>query len=451
LKFSPFEARSLASLAFLYTTRMLGLFLVLPVLALYAEDYAGSSPLLIGLALGAYGLTQGLLQVPFGFLSDRFGRKPVIIFGMLLFFAGSMLAAVADSIYMIIAGRALQGMGAVASTVMALLSDLTTEQNRTTAMAVVGGSIGVSFAVAMVAGPLLATYWGLSGLFWLTSALALLGIGIMVLLVPTPDASGFSDNLPLPSLFGSILKNSQLLRLNLGIFVLHFVLMASWVSVPVVLEQYLDFSRDRHWWLYLLTMGGGFLAMLPFIWYSESRRKLKLVFVLAIITLAVAEGLLIGAAESLPLLTAGLFIFFMAFNLLEATLPSLISKISPAGAKGTAMGVYSTSQFFGAFCGGAIGGWVVFKFGYFAVFQVSLVAVLVWAIAALTMKPPPYLKSLVIKLEDGEQLNAAQIIGVVPGVEDLVVISEHRVAYVKIDEKTFDADRLQQVIGRPLQ
>ncbi len=447
--FSSTEVRSLLALSFLYATRMLGLFMVLPVFALYAEGYRGSSAILIGLALGAYGLSQGLLQIPFGLISDRIGRKPVIAGGMLLFFAGSVLCAAADSLYVIIAGRALQGAGAVASVIMALLSDLTRDENRTRAMAAVGGSIGLSFAAAMVIGPLVATQWGLSGVFWLTSALAALGLLVVLLAVPSPSVrhSGH-EVIPVPAMLGKVLHDGQLWRLNAGIFTLHFVQMATWVAVPVLLEQRFGFAREQHWTLYLATMGGGFLLMVPFIWYGETRRKMKPVFLFAVAILAIAEALMAGAGEAFRQMVVGLLLFFVAFNLLEATLPSLVSKLAPAGIKGTALGVYSTSQFFGTFCGGAMGGLMAHQFGLVAVFWVSLVLVLLWLAFATTMKAPRNLRSVAVALGLGQQINARQLIDEIAGVEDVVIIPGENLAYVKVDDEHFDETGFRRLLGR---
>lgn len=446
------ERKSLAGLAALYACRLLGLFMLLPVLSLYAEGYSGSSATLVGLALGIYGLTQGLLQLPLGFLSDKLGRKPIIVGGMLMFFVGSVVAAMADSMWGLIVGRALQGAGAVASTIMALLSDLTTEQNRTKAMAVVGGSIGLVFALSMIAGPVLASMWGLSGLFWLIAVLAIAGIFVLLLIVPTPVTTTVNaEAQAVPAMFRKLLRDGELLRLNLGIGVLHFAQMATWVSVPIILEQTLAYGRDQHWIIYLGAMGLSFLCMLPFIILGEAKRKMKPVFVMAVVLLAVGEVLLGTGNESRTWFLLGLFTFFMAFNLLEATLPSLVSKIAPAGGKGTAMGIYSTSQFLGAFLGGVTGGLVASHYGYAQVFLMVTLLVVVWFAAAVTMAPPRHLKSLVVKLLPDETITFNEFVDVVPGVCDVVVMPDQRLAYFKVDMDLFCPENMQRVLGRPIE
>ncbi|HAD09196.1 MAG TPA: MFS transporter [Porticoccaceae bacterium] len=443
--FNSTETRSLIALSFLYATRMLGLFMVLPVFALYADSYEGSTVMLVGLALGIYGLTQGVFQIPFGLLSDRIGRKPVIAGGMILFLAGSLLCAVAETAYAIILGRALQGAGAVAGVVMALLSDVTREQNRTRAMAAIGGSIGLAFIVAMITGPLVAQHWGMEGVFWLTSVLA--GLGLLVVLVAVPNPlvrhSGH-EVVPVPAMLGRVLRDGQLWRLNVGIFSLHFAQMATWVSVPVVLEQVLDFDRSRHWSLYLSTMVAGFVLMLPFIWYGETRRKMKPVFLFAVSLLAVAELVMAGTGTALRQMVFGLVLFFMAFNLLEASLPSLVSKMAPAGIKGTAMGVYSTSQFLGAFSGGVAGGVVAHFAGFAGVFWLSLAVVLVWLGMASTMDRPRNLRSVVVDLNSGAAVDSHRWVEHFSGVEDVVVIPGENLAYVKVDDEHFNEQAFHQ-------
>ncbi|NLC22412.1 MAG: MFS transporter, partial [Halomonadaceae bacterium] len=361
------ERRAIAGLAGLYASRMLGLFMVLPVLALYADELHGATPLLVGLALGGYGLTQAVLQIPFGLLSDRLGRKPVIAGGMLLFALGSVVAASADTIGGVILGRCLQGSGAVAAAIMALLADQTREQVRTAAMATIGISIGVSFAVAMVLGPWLAAAFGLSSLFWFTALLALVGLVVLWRVVPqAPRRLQHRDVGIDRQQLAKIFTRADLWRLDLSIFALHLVLMAIFVAVPFRLVE-AGIAAEQHGLTYLGVMALAFVGMIPLVIVAEKRQRTKSMSLVAIAMITLS---LVGLA----LFTGGwalfiwLLLFFIAFNLLEAMLPSMLSKVAPAGAKGTAMGVYSTSQFLGAFIGGVLGGLLAQQWGLAGVF-----------------------------------------------------------------------------------
>jgi MFS family permease len=382
------EKRTVGSLALLYSFRMLGLFMVLPLLALYAADMPGASPSMIGLALGIYGLTQALLQIPFGWLSDQIGRKPVIIGGLLLFALGSVVAGMADSVYGIVLGRTLQGAGAIASTVMALVADLTREEQRTKAMAVVGMSIGLSFAVALILGPVVAAAGGLSAVFWFTALLAVVGIVIVVLLVPTPPAVGINhaDVGTRAGLIGRSLRDPALVRLNFGVFTLHFILMACFLVVPGFLEQSAGIDRDRHWIVYLPALLLSIAGMVPLMILAERGGRLREVFLFGI-ALVFAAVATLGFTSSTVIFYVGLWVFFVGFNYLEATLPSLVSKTVFAGGKGTAMGVYSTCQFLGAFAGGAGGGWILQHLSIAALISLCLVLAALWWLMVLAGRP----------------------------------------------------------------
>ncbi|MGM0824446.1 MAG: MFS transporter [Pseudomonadota bacterium] len=446
------ERRAISGLAGLYASRMLGLFMVLPVLALYADTLAGSTPLLIGVALGVYGLTQALLQIPFGLWSDRIGRKPVIAIGLVLFALGGVVAAFADTIGGMIAGRALQGSGAVAAAIMALLADQTREQVRTAAMATIGLSIGVAFALAMVIGPWLAAWAGLAGVFWLTVLLTLLSLVVLWQWVPpAPRRVQHRDVGMDRQQLRNVLTRPDLWRLDMSIFALHFVLMAIFVAVPFRLIE-AGISAAHHGLAYLGIMALSFVAMLPLMIVAEKRQRITRVCVVAIGAIAVSL-----AGLGLPVsggywLFAWLFVFFTGFNLLEATLPSMLSKLAPAGAKGTAMGVYSTSQFLGAFLGGTLGGVLANYGGLDAVFLGCALLALVWWGAMLNMPSPPPLASEVVALDDtGTDTMEVLLVHLadVAGVEDVMVVPEERLAYLKVNRQQLDKAALAKLVTPP--
>tara|TARA_B110000914_G_scaffold74846_1_gene65780 strand:+ start:330 stop:1613 length:1284 start_codon:yes stop_codon:yes gene_type:complete len=427
---------------------MLGLFMVLPVLALATGDYPDFTPLMLGITLGAYGLTQAILQIPLGLLSDRIGRQPVIIGGLLMFIAGSVVAALADTMIGLVIGRALQGTGAIASTLMALVADLTGEQNRSKAMATIGGSIGFSFMLAMILGPLFAANFGLPSVFWVTAALGVVGIFIAQFLVPKAvsmrrNREAMTDAQQIRGL----LAESNLMRLNIGIFSLHFALMAAFVAIPTMLSDELSISGGNLSWVYLGLLGGGFFVMLPVMIMAEKLGYQKLVFVAAVALMALTTAVL--SSQRGPVLTPlMLLLFFAAFNLLEATLPSWLSKLCPVGNRGTAMGIYSTSQFFGAFAGGLAGGWSMHQFGLDGLFVTISLVLLAWAFVSIGLQSPRPLQTLVLSVGNLEQQDFLKIVSNITGVEDILLVKGEQLAYVQIDRLQVDMPSLQPYLNR---
>ena len=383
------DLRAAASLAAVFCVRMLGLFMVYPVFAAFARHLAGATPYRIGVALGIYGLSQGALQMPFGTLSDRIGRKTMIVIGLVIFGIGSAVAASATTIDGMIVGRLLQGAGAIGSVILALIADLTAEKNRTKAMALVGMTIGFSFLVAIVAGPAVAGWIGVGGIFWLMAALALAGIAITVLIVPVPPRPHVQpDAETVPALIGASLRHPELLRLDFGIFALHAMLTASFLVVPGLLRGTLAVSSREQWLVYLPVLLVSVAVMVPAIIVAERYRRTKSVLVAAVAALAVSQLMMAVGGPNPYLLLAGLVVFFSGFNIMEASLPSLVTKTAPAGARGTATGIYSSSQFLGIFAGGVIGGWVHQAAGTAAVFLFAGAVAVVWLLVTATMRGP---------------------------------------------------------------
>ncbi|MDQ6618384.1 MAG: MFS transporter [Pseudomonadota bacterium] len=388
-RMTPLERRATTALAGIYSLRMLGMFIVLPVLALYAEALPGGRDhTLIGLALGAYGLTQAVLQIPFGWSSDRWGRKPVIIGGLLIFSLGSFIAAWAPTIGWVIAGRTIQGAGAISAAVIALTADLTRDEVRTRAMAAIGMTIGATFAISLIAGPALTNVIGVPGVFVMTGVLALAAMLVVRVFVPAPSALGGAAPTLERGQWLRVLGDRQLLRLNYGIFALHAGLMALFVQVPFMLRDG-GIAPERHWLVYLPVLVASVLLMLPALMRADAPGRAKITFVGAIAVVFTGQLLLALPHHGIAITITALVVFFTGFNLLEATLPSLISKIAPAGVKGTAVGVYSSVQFLGTFVGAACGGWLSQRHGPNAVFGFGLILTALWFVMALGMSAPP--------------------------------------------------------------
>jgi len=442
------EKRVAMSLSTIFASRMLGLFMVLPVFAVYAEELDGFSPTLAGLAIGIYGLTQALFQIPLGLLSDHIGRKPVIIGGLIIFAIGSIVAATADSITGVIVGRALQGAGAIASAIMALAADLTREEHRIKVMASIGMSIGLSFALAMVFGPMLHGWFGVEGIFWITAILALGGILVARFWVPTPVLSRFHRDAEVEvSWFRKAFTDRQLLRLDIGVFILHFILVSMFVIMPTILRDQFSFELEHHWQLYLPVLFFSVLTMVPFIILAEKKRKIKQVLIGAIFVLAISQFGMPLFTNSLLAFAIMLWLFFSAFNLLEASMPSLVAKLAPASHKGTAMGAYSTSQFLGVFLGGLVGGSLSEFYGITGIAAFNIGLLVLWLGLAVSMKKPNFFTSYLLnvgKVSEQEALDVIKGLSQVVGVVDVTVIAEDGIAYLKIDKKLVDMDALHK-------
>lgn len=442
------EKRSAMALALVFSTRMLGLFMLLPVFSLYGEQLTGFSPLWIGLAIGAYGLTQAVLQIPFGWLSDKIGRHKVMLLGLALFIAGSVVAALAESVYMVTLGRVLQGAGAIAGAILALAADLTREEQRPKVMAMIGASIGMSFALAMILGPLLARFAGLSGVFWFTAVLASCAMLIVAFVVPkSVSKAPTAETLALPQSLAAMFKHRQLLRLDLGVMLLHLMLTAMFVALPTLLSQQ-QLAAEQHWQVYLPVLLGSFVFMVPMMIVAMRRQQEKRYFLINIGLLVLAM-LISWQSASLWSLVLALLVFFVGFNFLEASLPAMVSRVAPAGQRGSAMGIYSSSQFFGAFAGGLLGGSVAQYYGFAAIFAVLMVIGLVWFVIASTMQVPARAQrlSLAVAVTTEPQAHAlAAKLAALSGVQEVTILLAEQRCYLKVSTE-FDLAQAQFLVA----
>jgi MFS family permease len=445
---NPTELRAGISLAGVYGLRMLGLFFILPVFAVHAVTLEGGADLtLVGIAIGGYGLSQGLLQIPFGMASDRWGRKPLIYAGLLVFAAGSFLGVAAADIWTAIAARVLQGAGAINSVAMALAADLTREQHRTKIMAMIGATIGFTFALSLVGAPVLYRYIGMGGVFALTGALSLAAIAVVKYWVP--DQTQQPENRP-PEL--STLRQAfepELLRLNAGIFILHIVLYAMFVVVPPLLVQ-AGLPLPEHWKLYLPVVLASFVLMIPGVVYADRKSRPKPVLLASVALLMGAEAALAGLDAGIALLAGLMLAFFAAFNILEAVLPALVSRAAPAQGRGAAIGVYNTTQTLGVFFGGLVGGWVASRYGTTTVFAVCAVLSALWLALAAGMRAPVQVNELstfTFSIASGVNLEGLhQALAGVRGVREAEVVAAERIAHLKVVPGQWDEHRVRKLI-----
>lgn len=432
------ERRSTFALSSIFALRMLGLFMIIPVFSVAGQSYQHATPALIGLAVGVYGLSQAILQIPFSLIADRFSRKPLVVLGLLLFAIGGAVAAMSDSIYGVIIGRAIAGAGAVSAVVMALLADVTREEQRTKAMAAMGMSIGLSFVVAFSLGPWLTSLVGISGLFWVTTIMGLAAIA-MLLLVPKVTRHHKNFQQGYLAQLKQVLKMPDLNRLHVSVFTLHLLLTAMFIYVPSQLIEFAQIPLAKHGLIYLPLLVISLFFAFPSIIVAEKYRKMRSIFLTAIAGIILGLMTLIFGYESKYILLIGLGLFFISFNVMEALLPSWLSKVAPIQSKATAMGVNASSQFLGAFFGGTLGGQLLMLNNTALGWSILTAIAIIWLFISFGLAQPRYLSSLVLRLPENKQTDewTSQLLAI-RGIEEVVVMSDQQVAYVKVDKQRID-------------
>jgi predicted MFS family arabinose efflux permease len=453
------ELRAMFALGGIFALRMLGLFMIVPVFAIYGQHYTGATPALIGLAIGIYGLSQAVLQIPLSLIADRTARKPLIIIGLLLFALGGAISAVSTSIWGVILGRAIAGSGAISAIVMALLADVTREEHRNKAMAAMGMTIGFSFIVAFSLGPLLTKQFGLSGLFWLTSIAGVLAIGLLAI-VPSPLRLLRQNPLGFGVQLKSVLALPDLNRMHISIFALHLLMTSAFVMLPQQLEKFAQIPISHQGWYYLPLLLLGALMTIPAIIVAEVKRQMRLIFIAAVGLIVVSLMVLMFESNRLGMIL-GVGLFFISFNLIEAMVPSWLAKRAPVAARATAMGINASSQFLGAFAGGVLGGQLLTYANPQISWMILSCFALIWLFVASGLGSPPYLSSLSIRLPDHPLTGLSSDINdwagcllAVEGVEDIVILPDQHVAYLKVDKRKMNDDtwmQLSELVGHPVE
>lgn len=439
------ERRSTFALSSIFALRMLGLFMIVPVFSVAGQAYEYATPALIGLAVGVYGLTQAILQIPFSLIADRYSRKPLIVLGLLLFALGGAIAAMSDTIYGVIIGRAIAGGGAVSAVVMALLADVTREENRMKAMAMMGMSIGLSFVIAFSLGPWLTSVVGISGLFWVTTLMGLLAIA-MLFLVPKTTRHHKNFQQGYLTQLKQVLKMGDLNRLHVSVFALHLLLTAMFIYVPSQLIDFADIPLAQHGLIYLPLLVISLFFAFPSIILAEKYRKMRGIFLTAIAGIIAGLIVMIFGFESKYILLLGLGLFFIAFNVMEALLPSWLSKAAPIQSKATAMGVNASGQFLGAFFGGILGGQLLMLNNTALGWGILTGIAILWLLISFGLKQPRYLSSLILSLPKVQETDewTSQLLAI-RGIEEVVVMTDQQVVYVKVDKQQLDETARQHL------
>jgi MFS family permease len=434
------------SIASIFSFRMLGLFMLIPVFTIYAHNLNHATPALIGIALGSYGLTQSILQIPFGMLSDKFGRKPIITLGLVLFSIGSIIGAYTTSIEGMILARALQGTGAIGSVLIALLTDITPDEHRTKAMAVVGSTIGISFSLSIIISPYITSLFGLSGIFYITAALAILGIIIVNTVIPTPQDVTLIIN---KAKFNEIIFNKDLVKNNIGIFIQHLLLTTTFFVLPLILQaQIKNNNLSSLWHFYLPIIVLSFLVMMPLIIYAERVQKIKQIFMLAVVFIFISQIFLIISHNNFTYIAILIFVYLLGFNILEAMLPSIVSKQANIHNRGSVMGVYSSFQFLGIFAGGCLAGFIFKSYGYLGVFIFNTIVSLLWIIVAKSMQPERYHLLISIPITnilkcESEIIKALQQID---GVIQASIELPKKLVHLEVEKPTYKNDSANKIL-----
>ncbi|MCW8091049.1 MFS transporter [Alteromonas sp. ASW11-130] len=437
------EVRAAIALALVYVLRMLGLFMVMPVLAVAAMDYPDYSPLMVGLAIGGYGLTQAALQIPMGMMSDRWGRKPVIVLGLSVFAVGSFIAASADTMAWMIVGRILQGAGAIAGAIMALAADVSRESQRAKVMAIIGIAIGMSFYLAVLVGPLLAEQFGLAGIFWITGILALACLPLILWGIPKVSFLASGDTLPQANQLKRLFFSSQLWRLNISVMFLHMLITLLFVQLPVTLLHF-NMSLQSHWTLYAPVLLASIIGLVVMMGVAKGQMPKRLLM-LALVLMGAGFSLLALHDENQWVVLVAVVFFFTGFNYLEANFPALVSSIAPAGEKGTAMGIYASFQFFGAFLGGVISGWTVNIWPAETAYLIGALAVILWFLLLSGLKEVSRIKRVQLKGVATEL--AKSKLKALPGVVEVTQNSGVDTIYLKVT-RDFDLQQAQMIVTK---